>query len=44
MGYVIPFAMFGFAVGAIFFWGLRDKRKSRAAQEGTDSAHPKKAA
>ncbi|MGA9643462.1 MAG: hypothetical protein WBQ72_18835 [Terriglobales bacterium] len=43
MGYVIPFAMFGFAVGAIFFWGLRDKRRRKAAQ-GTDAAHPKKAA
>jgi hypothetical protein len=22
-GYVVPFAMFGLAVGAIFVWGLR---------------------
>jgi hypothetical protein len=39
MGFVIPFAMFGVAVGAIFFWGLRDKRKRASA-----AVRPRKAA
>jgi hypothetical protein len=33
MGFVVPFAMFGVAVGVIFVWGLRDKR-SRQADKG----------
>lgn len=41
MGYVIPFAMFGVAVVAIFVWGFRDKRK----RESPDGAvRPRKAA
>lgn len=41
MGFVIPFAMFGVAVGAIFIWGLRDKRRRKAS---LDAVRPQKAA
>jgi hypothetical protein len=41
MGFIVPFAMFGVAVGVIFAWGLRDKR-SRLA--GKSAVRPRKAA
>jgi hypothetical protein len=44
MGFVIPFSMFGIAVGVIFFWGLRDKRKRRANLADSGDARPRKAA
>ncbi len=42
MGFVVPFAMFGVAVTAIFFWGLRDKIRKKA--RGDNSVRPRKAA
>jgi hypothetical protein len=41
MGFVVPFTMFGVAVGVISVWGLRDKRSLRAAK---DAIRPRKAA
>ena len=41
MGFVVPFVMFGVAVGVIFIWGLRDKRSRQAAK---GAVRPRKAA
>ncbi len=43
MGFVIPFAMFGVAVGTIFIWGLRDKRRRKASLKD-GAVRPQKAA
>jgi hypothetical protein len=42
MGFVIPFAMFGVAVGVIFIFGLRDKRNRKASS--AKAVRPPKAA
>ena len=43
MGFLIPFTMFGIAVGAILVWGLRDKARQKAARASGD-VHPRQVA